>query len=217
MSLLRSPSSDDGGELNDSFFDKVTDESFERLEKLCEMLDDENLKNSLPKFKDVDEEVEFILSMEKYTKENIECSTPNRHNKSEFDFSQVLTLGYSNKHVRSSDPSYDTSGLGEVNDTLDEVNLLLEMGNKLNQKPNYQYYTPQRRKMSSPFGKFVRTDRKPLARMANVNFKRGTRHLSPISSDTQNLEVNDLFGGPPLCKSPMIRQYSTSSFHRYRN
>lgn len=112
---------------------EVTDDSFERMEIICEMLDDNDLKDSLPAFNDTAEEAEYILKLEQCYNESIKCSTPTKQHPI-------------------------------VNDTLEEIDLILRVGNKLKDR-----------------GRFGSVDTPECSfEHPNVNYQRGKRYVRSV-------------------------------------
>ena len=185
MDQLRSLSPDSCKSENS--LDQVSDLSFERMEKICELLDSEELKDKLPKFSNEQEEAEFILSMEEYYKENEE---------------EFLSLSRSSQSVVQENDSSDSSSMSdepeviEIEDTLDEVNLILALSNE-------GFSTPQNHKKDSH--KFLRkqpsTEFKVRPDFTHVTFRK--KNLPSCIP-----QLNRSLSGSPSCRTQAAISHS---------
>jgi len=183
---------------SDDPLDQVSDESFERMEKICELLEKEEIKSSLPHFSNEQEEAEYILSIEKYIKDHqMEFSS-----ESEIAILSKTLENINGKDDSSSSSISDQQEVKEIADTLAEVDFILAMDNLIISTPK----CPNRNKIPATE---VRSNVYPEYRpdMRNVTFRK--RNLTPKTPLFRSSSAS------PSCRTQAAVSHSSvlSPFH----
>ncbi|KAL7027556.1 hypothetical protein ACKWTF_005483 [Chironomus riparius] len=169
--------------------DQVSDLSFERMEKICQLLDNEELKDKLPEFSNEQEETEYILSMEKYFKEN---------EKEFLSLSRALSMEEENDSSDSGSISIQQEII-EIEDTLDEVNLILALSAGSS--------TPKssiRNNSNTFIHKLPASEGKTRPEFTNVTFRKKNLHIS-IS---HRVQANRSLSASPSCRTQAAVSHS---------
>lgn len=179
----------------DDPLDQVSDESFERMEKICELLEKEEIKPSLPHFSNEQEEADYILSIEKYIKDHqMEFSS-----KSEVAILSETLENINKRDDSSSSSISDEHEVKEIADTLAEVEFILAMDNLIISTPK----CPNRNKNCH---KIPATEVRPD--MRNVTFRK--KNLTP-----KNPLFRSSSASPSCCRTQAAVSHSSvlSPFH----
>lgn len=193
MEQLRSLSPETS--ITDDPLDQVSDHSFERMEKLCELLDNEELKEKLPSFVNEQEEAEYILSLDNYFKNHAD------------ELSQMESFAEApcvkeEKNSPERSISDHQQEIVEVYDTLEEVDFILSLGNQ-------EFSTPKCTKSRNNINylKIPATEsRLERPDMRNVTFRK--KHLTSSIPRYQN-SLKRSISLSPSCRTQVAVSHST--------
>ncbi|XP_070495837.1 uncharacterized protein [Chironomus tepperi] len=183
--------------------DQVSDLSFERMEKLCELMDSKDLKGKLPTFLNEQEETDYILSMENYFKSN------------KRDFSEIDSIDEAMSVIEDSDSSDSSISVHldnvEINDTLDEVDFVLALHSQ-------GISTPKRLKLNScnQYLKAPATERHHNVRHADrFDMRNVTLRKKNSTSSVPRYPMNRSLSLSPSCRTQAAVSHSQllSPFH----
>lgn len=147
--------------ITDDPLDQISDLSFERMEKLCELLDHKEVKEKLPSFLNEHEEAEYVLSLDNYFKNHADELSQIE------SFVEAASVREENDLSESS--ISDQQDVVEVYDTLEEVEFILSLANQEFSTPKHS----QQRRSSNKYLKIPATEsRIQHPDMRNITFRK---------------------------------------------